>query len=182
MLEATGLPFLIIPAEVDETPLASESPEALALRLAVLKARSVSASLPDLPVLSADTVVALGGRTFGKPDNLAQAKATLMALSGKAHRVVTGFAAVWAAKEREKTGLVATEITFRDLTEPEIDRYLNLGQSLDKAGAYAIQMDGAFLVDRLEGSYPNAVGLPLKEALAVLSEVLGRELLGVPGA
>jgi septum formation protein len=182
-LEAAGLHFAIRPAEVDETPLAGESPEHLVLRLSSLKAHSVQAQNPDLPVLSADTIVALGETVFGKPDDLSQAKAMLQALSGQVHRVITGYTVIWAAREREKSGVVISKIAFRELTEVEIDWYLSLDQSLDKAGAYAIQLEGGFLTDWLEGSYTNIVGLPVKETLLALSEVLGPDIFPKrPGA
>ncbi|MDR2368866.1 MAG: Maf family protein [Deltaproteobacteria bacterium] len=173
LLAAAGLAFRIHPADVDESPLGGESPEDLALRLATLKARAVGALEPDLPVLSADTIVALGDGILGKPDSPAQARDMLERLSGRPHRVITGYCLTWAAKGRERSGLAVTKIAFRRLTGAEIDWYLSLGQSMDKAGAYAIQMEGGFLTDWLEGSFTNVVGLPLKETLAALSEVLG---------
>jgi septum formation protein len=176
-LAATGLPFVVRPAEVDESPRPGEGPEATVLRLTALKAGQVTAQMPHLPVVSADTVVALGDKIFGKPASLGEAKATLMALSGKVHRVITGYGVFWPAQGRERSGLAVTDIGFRRLIEPEIDWYLSLGQSLDKAGAYALQSEGGFLTDRIEGSYTNAIGLPLKETLEALSQVLGRAAL-----
>jgi septum formation protein len=176
LLEACGLCFEILPTEIDESPEPGETPENLVLRLATLKARSVAVIRPSLPILSADTVVVLNGDIFGKPENQAQARAMLERLSGKEHRVMTGYCVTGGPSGREKAGLVVSEIVFRNLTKAEIDRYLALDQSLDKAGAYAIQMGGGFMTDRLKGSYTNIVGLPLKEVLEALSEVLGEEI------
>jgi septum formation protein len=175
LLEACRLMFEILPAEVDERPAPGESPEEMVVRLATLKARSVQAKRPGLPVLSADTVVVLDGVIHGKPENLAEAKIMLETLSGRVHRVVTGYCATSGGQGADKTGLVVSRIAFRRLSSDEIDWYLSLGQSLDKAGGYGIQMEGAFLIDWVEGSYTNIVGLPLKEALEALREVLGQD-------
>ncbi|MDR2300495.1 MAG: Maf family protein [Deltaproteobacteria bacterium] len=177
LLAATGLTFSIAPTDVDESVGPNESPEELVGRLSFLKAKAGSEISPSLPVISADTVVALGERVFGKPENLTEAKAMLQSLSGQVHRVITGVSVIWAERQREKSLLVTSRIAFRKLTEGEIDFYLSLNESLDKAGAYAIQMGGGFLVDYLEGSYTNVVGLPLKETLAALAMVLGHDPL-----
>lgn len=173
LLAATGLPFALYQANVDETPKPGESPEDLVRRLAYLKAQAASEIFPQLPVLSADTIVALDGRVFGKPENLIEAQAMLQSLSGRVHRVITAVSVIWASKNRAKSLTVASKIAFRELTPGEIDHYLSLNESLDKAGAYAIQMGGGFLTDYLKGSYTNVVGLPLTETLAALTEVLG---------
>jgi septum formation protein len=167
------LPFALYQANVDETPKPGESPEDLVRRLAYLKAQAASEIFPQLPVLSADTIVALDGRVFGKPENLIEAQAMLQSLSGRVHRVITAVSVIWASKNRAKSLTVASKIAFRELTPGEIDHYLSLNESLDKAGAYAIQMGGGFLTDYLKGSYTNVVGLPLTETLAALTEVLG---------
>ncbi|MDR3135210.1 MAG: Maf family protein [Deltaproteobacteria bacterium] len=176
LLEACGLSFEIVPAEVDESPGPNESPEALVTRLSALKAQRVQRLRPWLPVISADTLVALGNKIFGKPESLPEARAMLGELSGQTHRVVTGYCVTRPGQEAAKPGLVTTKIAFRKLTAREIDWYLSLNQSLDKAGAYALQMGGGFLVDWLEGSYTSVIGLPLRETLEALSEALGSPL------
>ncbi|MDR1677568.1 MAG: Maf family protein [Deltaproteobacteria bacterium] len=176
LLAACGLCFEILKAEIDENPNPGESPEDLVVRLALLKANTVLAQRPKLPVLSADTVVALDKVIFGKPESLDQAKDMLEKLSGRVHRVITGYCVTGGPQGREKYGLVISKIAFRNLSAAEIDWYLSLNQSMDKAGAYAIQMEGGFLTDWLEGSYTNIVGLPLKETLEALSTVLDRNL------
>jgi septum formation protein len=173
LLSACGLSFESLPADIDETPEPGETPEELVLRLSRLKALFVQFQRPLLPILSADTVVALDEFIFGKPENLDEARTMLEQLSGRIHRVITGYYLTGGTKNKVKSGLVVSKIAFRNLSKAEINWYLSLNQSLDKAGAYAIQMEGGFLTDWLQGSYTNIVGLPLKETLSALTEVLG---------
>jgi septum formation protein len=183
LLEACGLRFETRSAEIDESPLAGETPEDCVLRLARAKAAWVRALRPDLPVLSADTVVALEGAILGKPGSLAEARDMLGRLSGRVHRVATGFCVLGGRGDdgymgdvagMGRSGLVVSRIAFRDLSQRDIDWYLSLGQSMDKAGAYAIQMEGGFLADWIDGSYTNIVGLPLRETLEALYCAIGR--------
>lgn len=116
--------------------------------------------------LTADTVVFLDGEPLNKPEDDAHAKAMLTRLSGRAHDVVTAFCLRRGV--REHTEAVSTRVWFRTLRELEIDHYVATGEPRDKAGAYGIQGEGGALVDRLEGSYTNVVGLPLAEVLRAL--------------
>jgi len=120
--------------------------------------------------LAADTLVVLGDTALGKPRDHAEARAMLEALSGAVHEVITGF--VVARGVRRRSGAVRTRVRFRTLSDFEIARYVASGDADDKAGAYAIQGEAGAFVDRVEGSYPNIVGLPLAEVLAAI-EVLG---------
>lgn len=123
-----------------------------------------------LPVIAADTIVVLGETILGKPADDADAKRMLRELSGRAHEVKTGTAVLY----QEKTVLivVTTKVFFRRLTEKEIDWYVQTGEPLDKAGAYGIQGKGAVLVEKIEGSYDNVVGLPLTEVYEILKDQL----------
>lgn len=121
---------------------------------------------PEAVVLGADTVVFLEGEELGKPASPEEAREMLRRLSGRNHRVMTGCALVWDGNVR--TFVVETEVAFRLLKMIEIDRYFASGESMDKAGAYAIQGRGGSLIDWVRGSYTNVIGLPLAEVLEAL--------------
>ncbi|MFZ5476491.1 MAG: Maf family protein [Myxococcota bacterium] len=156
--------FEVRPAHADETPLPGEDPRVYARRIARAKATAVAGDA----VLAADTVVALDGRIFGKPGDPPEARAMLRALSGRTHLVHT---AVCLRASRTYERLVTSRVTFRALTERDVAWYLATGEPFDKAGGYGIQGDGALLVDRLQGSYTNVMGLPLRETLALLDRI-----------
>jgi septum formation protein len=119
--------------------------------------------------LAADTIVVLDETPLGKPADANDARRMLSTLSAREHRVITGYCV--RRGERHARGVVSTAVSFRSLGSDEIDRYVNSGEPMDKAGAYGIQGLGGALVDRVEGSYTNVVGLPLAEVLAALDEV-----------
>jgi septum formation protein len=178
LLAAAGFRLEIRPVEIDEGLRPGEPPASAVLRLARAKARAAFRSGEDPLVLAADTLVAIGGEIFGKPADPPDARRMLRRLSGRVHQVVTGWCLMGPLSERD--GVTTSEIRFRDLEDSEIERYLALGESLDKAGAYAIQGGGVFLADWIRGSYPNIVGLPLAEVKAAAAEMLG-EPSGRPG-
>ena len=179
LLARLGVAPEIRPASVDETPYLRESAVDLALRLASAKADHAAAQgrRGDEVVLAADTVVVSDGRLLGKPLNRADAAATLTALCGRTHEVVTGLA-VCRAGQAHRTHVV-TAVTFRDLSAAEIDWYLATGESYDKAGGYGLQGAGAALVERLDGSDTNVIGLPLAETVGLLRQV-GLDVLRPP--
>jgi septum formation protein len=141
--------------------------------MAQTKARSVFEPDLALPTLSADTAVTLDGAVFGKPGDRGEAKKMLTALSGKTHKVITGYCVHMGDNKPEICGSVETGITFRALTAQEIDGYLDRGESMDKAGAYAIQLGAGFMTADVDGSFTNIVGLPLKEVIDSLFSALG---------
>ena len=158
ILERAGIPFIVRPAEVDETPLPGEDARAHVLRLATAKAAAIEAG-PDDVVLGADTVVVIGEEILGKPVDPADAVRMLEALSGRVHTVLTGVclrSAAGAVAEVE-----ATQVRFLPLTPGEIAAYVASGEPMDKAGAYAIQGLASKFIDRIEGCYSNVVGLPV---------------------
>jgi len=175
LLRQIGLePDEIAAADIEETPITTDTPRRLALRLAQEKAARVAASSPDAYVLAADTVVAVGRRVLPKVENLLEGRRCLELLSGRNHRVMTGVA-VAAPQGRSAARLVETRVQFKRLSHSEIDRYLDAGEGLGKAGGYAIQgRAGAFVIE-LHGSYSGVVGLPLHET-ACLLEGLGYRL------
>ncbi|MFW6369167.1 MAG: Maf family protein [Myxococcota bacterium] len=167
LLAALGFDFQCEISRVEEEREKGEPPPAFAERLAKDKAAAVFARrTSDLPVLAADTVVFLGDRVLDKPANEAEAASTLAALSGRTHEVVTGVAI--RDNRQERSCAVVTSVRFRALSAPEIDWYVATGEPMDKAGAYAIQGLGSFLIDTIDGSPSNVVGLPLSESIEML--------------
>lgn len=171
LLSQLDIRFTISAADIDETPHPGEAAPAYVERLAREKARVVAARHPGAWVLAADTTVALGTELMGKPRDPAEAQAMLTRLSGRTHDVYTGVA---LAGRHEEALVVHTRVTFRALRDAELAWYAHSGEPLDKAGAYAIQGKGGFLVAGVAGSTSNVVGLPLGETLALL------ERAGVP--
>jgi septum formation protein len=167
LLSQLGLRFTVAAADLDETPLPAEAADVYVQRLAQEKARAVASRFPNAWVLAADTTVALGAELLGKPGDAAEARQMLSRLSGKTHNVYTGVA---LAGRSSAATVVRTSVTFRTLTAGEIDWYVGTGEPLDKAGAYAIQGRGGFLVAAVEGSPTNVIGLPLGETLAMLTQ------------
>ena len=169
LLRQVGIePDLVLPAEVDETPLAGETPRRLALRLAKAKAALIAAREPAAFVLAADTVVAVGRRLLGKPEDAADAERMLRLLSGRAHRVATAVAAV-ARGGRSGARLSETRVKFKRLTRAEITAYVASGEWEGKAGGYGVQGRAGGFVVSLNGSYSGVVGLPLYETMSLLS-------------
>ncbi|HLL05585.1 MAG TPA: Maf family protein [Myxococcaceae bacterium] len=167
LLTQLGLRFTVAAADLDEAPLPSEAANVYVRRLAQEKARAVATRFPTSWVLAADTTVAMGAELFGKPRDAAEARQMLTRLSGKTHNVYTGVA---LAGRAQAATVVRTGVTFRRLTAGEIDWYVGTGEPLDKAGAYAVQGRGGFLVASVEGSPTNVIGLPLGETLELLKQ------------
>lgn len=161
-------PDVVDAADVDESPLKTETPRRTALRLADEKAMAVAARHPHSFVLAADTVVALGRRVLPKAADADEVQACLERLSGRAHRVMTALV-VAAPAGRRAARLVESRVHFKRLTTREITGYLAAGEGVGKAGGYAIQgRAGAFVIG-LQGSYSGVVGLPLYEAANLLA-------------
>ncbi len=161
-------PDRIVAPDVDETPLQSETPRALALRLAVLKAEAARAQ--DAVVLGADTVVACGRRVLPKAETEEQARACLALLSGRTHQVITAVAVV-SAGARPRTRVIASRVRFTRLTAEDVAAYITSDEWRGKAGGYAVQgRAGRFVID-LNGSYSAVVGLPLHETAFLLRSV-----------
>lgn len=168
LLEQAGLNFAVIPSQVDESRMAMSQPENYVRALAVAKAGEVSDRYPDHWVLGADTIVVIDGAVLGKPASEAEAGRMLSRLSGKTHRVLTGYCICRKASGRSFSEAVATEVRFKTLSRAEIDWYIRTREPFDKAGAYAIQGIGTFLVKSISGSYTNVVGLPVCEVIEYL--------------
>lgn len=172
LLEEAGVPHRVEPADVDERAQPGETPRDMTLRLAVLKASTVARRMggdrPSL-VLGSDTIVVLDGVVFGKPTDADHALELLEQLTGETHRVITGVAIVNSADLSVFTCAVESEVTLRAASQDELRSYVETGEPLDKAGAYAIQGEGGKLVAGLVGSRTNVIGLPIDETLALLA-------------
>ena len=165
LLEQLGIPLRIDPAHLDENVRAGEPAERYVLRLAREKAEAVQVRHSNVTVLAADTSVVLDGEVLGKPATTDEALEMLRRLSGRRHQVMTAVA-VAGAGER----LVTAAVTFAPADEAALRWYVSTGEPMDKAGAYAVQGIGGFLVERIEGSHSAVVGLPLVETVALLRE------------
>jgi septum formation protein len=174
LLAQIGIAHEVRPVAVDEHVEPGEAPEGYVLRLAARKADALWDELPTavrLPVLAADTTVSLDGRVFGKPASAHELRDMLGHLSGRTHEVHTAIALRCTAGLQ--TRLQTSRVTFRALTDREIDAYWSTGEPADKAGGYAVQGRAAVFVARIEGSYSGIVGLPLYETWELLAPALG---------
>jgi len=159
LLSILGIPFTIQHADIDESVRPGESPTVYAARLAREKAETVARANPGAPVLGADTTVILGNEILGKPEDAADARRMLRALSSKTHQVATAVYLVKNGSAQEH--VESTNVFMRAIPEDEIDAYIATGEPMDKAGAYAIQGGAAKWIYRIEGDYFNVVGLPV---------------------
>lgn len=200
LLERLGFTVKVIPANIDETRLDGEAPENFVKRMARTKTLAVVDRLQTTLyptdsdgtpirtsfsgrgtesrwVIGADTIVAIQDQVLGKPKDTAGAVEMLHRLSGQTHRVITGFCIHDLRKDKEGLQAVVTEVTFKKLSPGEIDKYIAVGESMDKAGSYAIQGVGAYLVDAIVGSYTNVVGLPLCQMVEMMEEMGAHDVL-----
>ena len=168
LLEQAGLKFSVIPSDFDETSVAMSDPASYVRALAEFKALDISHKHPDSWVIGADTLVLIDNQALGKPGSDDEAREMLKRLSGKRHQVLTGYCICCRAKKQLFSETVKTDVHFKNLRREEIDWYIGTGEPSDKAGAYAIQGLGSFLVRSIKGSYTNVVGLPVCEVMEVL--------------
>lgn len=167
LISQLGVSAEVVPADIDETPIAGEQPVNYVKRLAESKARAVQERLAtDALVLGADTTVDLDGVIFGQPENEAQARRMLKLLSARTHRVHTGVAVVRA--DSVESLVVTSMVTFEPITDALLEWYIGTGEWQGKAGSYAIQGLGGTLVQSTRGSMSNIIGLPLRETSQLL--------------
>jgi septum formation protein len=166
LLDLIGVPHVVTPADIDETPRPGELPGDYVVRLAREKADAVWARHQDLPVIAADTTVVVDGEILGKPESAEDARSMLGKLSGRGHFVHTGIAL--RTRHGIEDALSTTEVEFAELTDDMIEAYWQSGEPQGKAGAYAIQGLGAVFVSDLAGSYTGVMGLPLFETAELL--------------
>jgi septum formation protein len=170
LLRWLGVEYVTEPAAVDERPRADEAASDLVRRLGRSKASAVAAGRSGDWVLGFDTMVELDGALLGKPADALEARAMLHQLAGREHRVATGFSLLAPGGRVVSEDVVLTRVRFRPLDARTIADYVASGEAVDKAGAYAIQGRGAGLIDRIEGSFTNVIGLPLVEVGRALEE------------
>jgi len=170
LLDLLGVPFRVVPSEVEEKLSPKERPADFVRRLALRKAGEVARDNPDAWTLGADTIVVLDGEVLGKPADEADALAMLVKLSGREHIVYTGVALVHRESGYAKSGCETTRVTFRAFSAEEAQAYVKTGEPMDKAGAYGAQAVGTLLIEKIEGSYTNVVGLPLTMVIDLLDE------------
>lgn len=165
LLQQAGLLFSVIPSNIDESSVPTSLPETYVMALSEAKANFVSDKYPEKWVIGADTIVLEGGTILGKPCSKAEARTMLRRLSGRPHQVLTGYSICCKAKNRKFSETVKTDVLFKNLTDQEIEWYIHTEEPFDKAGSYAIQGLGTFLVKSINGSYTNVVGLPVCEVI-----------------
>jgi septum formation protein len=171
LLEELGLSFTIEAVPVDERPFAHETPREFVLRAATDKTRAVGERHPSAWILGADTVVVLDNQILGKPVDENDARRLLTLLAGRWHEVFTGFCLYKKDMMHLSVNAVRTSVKFVDFDERVSAAYVKTGEPLDKAGAYGIQGKGGFLVEQINGSYSNVVGLPLAEVIKKLLQL-----------
>jgi septum formation protein len=161
LLSILGIPFTVMPASLDESPVEGEDPETFSVRIAREKGLEVASRVSQSIVLSADTVVTIDRAILGKPVDEADAVGMLRKLSGRDHWVYTAVCVVNQVKNETLEGLDRTRVWFSPLTEQQILDYVRRENVLDKAGAYGIQGYAGVYIPRIEGNYFNVMGLPL---------------------
>jgi septum formation protein len=161
ILENAGYKIEVKEPNVDENLHIKLPPIDLVMKLALLKANSVSTKADDEVIIGADTIVCIDGKNIGKPQNVDQARSLLRQLSGRLHRVYTGVAIV--SKDRQETFFVQAKVNFMKLDEDLINRYIATEEPFGKAGGYAIQGKGCTLVETIDGDYFGVVGLPIAQ-------------------
>ncbi len=171
LLKQVGLDCEVVPSRVTEDYVRTESPQDHVVRLAEAKARQVATDYPNRWVIAADTIVYIGGSILGKPQSGEEAREMLHRLSGQEHWVLTGFFVCHLGKGKSDKQAVETAVRMKRLTIAEIEWYIKTEEPFDKAGGYAIQGIGSFMIESIRGSYTNVVGLPLCEMIQMLSRL-----------
>jgi septum formation protein len=171
LLELVGLEFDVVPGDVDESFRGKETPRNHVRRLSREKALGVAALHPDAWVIGADTIVLINGEVLGKPRTKDEARSMLRKLSGRTHRVLSGFTVLRKNGGAVFTDVVESRVVFKTLSADEIEWYVETDEPYDKAGGYAAQGMGVSLIREIRGSYTNVVGLPLCEVVDALRQM-----------
>ncbi len=168
LLKSLGYQFDIMPHRIEEHGYGNDLPTMLVQRLAFLKASDVAKRVDNAIIVSADTIVLHNKNIFSKPKDTHDARRILSILSDSEHDVVSGVCVIEAPSKKKLLRTAQTHIKMKRITEEEIEMYIRSGEPMDKAGAYAIQGMGRKFIEKIDGSYSNAVGLPLE----ILQEML----------
>ncbi|MFC2006665.1 Maf family protein [Chloroflexota bacterium] len=170
LLEKIGLRFKVEPSNCKEYIYSDLDPKELTKKISLRKARVIASKYKNAIVIAADTFVVLGSQIMGKPHTENEARKMLEAINGIPHSVITGFSIIDTGINRTLSRSVETKVYIKKLTLAEISSYVKSKESLDKAGAYAIQGLGAVIVEKIEGDYFNVIGLPLSSLTEALKE------------
>jgi septum formation protein len=171
LLKQMGIDSEVVPSKVTEDFVQAESPREHVIRLAEAKAREVMSQYGDRWVVAADTIVYIDGSILGKPKSRGEAVDMLRRLNGQEHWVLTGFSVCHLEKGKSDKEAVQTAVRMKPLTSVEMEWYVRTGEPFDKAGGYAIQGIGSFMIQSIQGSYTNVVGLPLCELIQMLTRL-----------
>lgn len=171
LLRFVGLKFKTIPAHLNEDYIEGESPREHVKRLSQDKAIAIAKKYPNAVVLGADTIVVIDKSILGKPENKYQARKMLRKLSGREHKVYTGFTIAQEASKICYTNVVLSAVKFKKISPQELEWYVASDEPYDKAGGYAVQGRGAYFIQSIRGSYTNVIGLPLCEVLETLKKL-----------
>ena len=175
ILQRLGIPLRVVPPRY-EVNIETSDPYEKARLIALEKARSVAGLFTEGIVIAADTIVVIDNMILGKPKDVSEAEKFLQMLSGRDHIVITGLALIDSESMKEVVNHSETKVWFRTLDDKDIEWYLRTGEPFDKAGGYAIQGFGAFLVERIDGDFWNIVGFPLPLFYRLLKEEFGINL------
>ncbi len=175
LLSLVGFDFDVQPSRIDEDLIRETEPEKHVKALSMAKAEKVARSVEKGLVVGADTIVALDGEILGKPSSSEDATRMLQRLSGRVHKVYTGFTIIEMPGGRTAFDFEVTAVRFRQLADWEIENYVSTQNPMDKAGAYGIQDQSAVFADRIEGCFYNVVGFPLTKFYVTLREFVKKD-------
>lgn len=178
ILQQIGIPFEAVGSMVEESLYEVIQPADIACQRAILKAESVQHVHKNRWILGADTIVVMNKMVFGKPGGSRDCRDMLLRLRGKNHRVITGFCIFDPGGQKVHIEAVKTKVKIKEISEIEIEAYIKTGEPFGKAGSYAIQGIGSFMIEHINGSYTNVVGLPVCEVVGALVKCGG--LKGFP--
>lgn len=171
VLTEAGFSFEVVPSNYEEDMSVSQDPKELVLKLSLGKARDVAQNFSNTIVIGADTVGVFDGKILGKPHTKERALEMLSAMNGNAHAMFTGLTVIDTESGKEISKCVETKIWFKNLEPKEIEAYVNTEEGLQKAGAYAYQGLGRKLVENVEGSETNILGMPIETLKEILAEL-----------
>jgi septum formation protein len=172
LLKMIGLKFRVCPSNVEENYQDYFSPVEYVTKNAKKKNENIAEKYPESLVISADTIVVLNNEILEKPDDKEHAEEILKKLSGKTHKVITGFGVSVHSRRKSLYAYETTKVTFRDLTDIEIEAYCKTGEPFDKAGGYGAQGIGSMIIEKVDGCFFNVVGLPLSKFYTIIRQFL----------
>ena len=175
LLKSLGYHFDIVPHDIEECIIGDVLPMELVQNLAFLKATDVARRVSNAIIISADTVIVHKKSILGKPKDVSDAKRILSMLSDSEHDVISGVCVMEMPSRKKMLRIERTHIKMKNIKDEEIDRYILTGEPMDKAGAYAIQGEGGKFIEKIDGSYSNAVGLPLELLQEMLNHFMNEE-------